>query len=145
MEIARRTGLRYFGPIILGNLALATQDRAQRADALAEGGALLTDGALAHNRLFFHAPAIEAAIEDRDIDAMRRHADALQAAFADEPITLCDFLVDRARALADVLERPDADTARAALARVAQTASAGAWHAYLPAIERVLGGSSTRP
>jgi hypothetical protein len=78
--------------------------REERERCLAEGEALLANGALSHNHYWFRSDAIDAALEAGDADGARRHAQALERYASPEPTPWSDFTVARARAVADALE-----------------------------------------
>jgi tetratricopeptide (TPR) repeat protein len=100
LDIARATGMAYFGPVILGMLALAAQDASLRERSLAEGEALLAGNALAHNHLLFRRDAMDACLESGDFPGALRHAGAMQACTRAEPLPWSEFFVARATALA---------------------------------------------
>ncbi len=90
----------YFGPPILAAMAAVSADPARRRAALAEGEALLAHGCVSHCHLLFYEYAIDIALEDDDWAAAERYADALAAYAGVEPTPWSEFLVRRARALA---------------------------------------------
>src|SRR5439155_20886464 len=86
LAINRIVGMSYQGPFSLGLLAATTDDAEERRSGLAEGEALLEAGSLAHNHLWFRRCAIDIAIANGDWDEAERHADALAAFTAPEPL-----------------------------------------------------------
>jgi len=100
LAISRETGMAYFGPGLLGWLALHTDDPEERRAALAEGEALLAAGSVSHNYFFFYQAAIDAALGARDWAAAERYAAALEEYTRPEPLPWTDFIVARGRALA---------------------------------------------
>ena len=107
------------------------------ARLLAEGEALLADGALSHNHFWYRGDAIDAALETGDAAEARRHADALERYASVEPTPWSDFTVARARALADAVDGC-ADVAAIRALRV--RASALDLRAALPALDAALAG-----
>jgi hypothetical protein len=102
---------------------------------MAQGEALLADGALSHSHFWYRGDAIDAALEAGDAAEARRHADALERYASVEPTPWSDFTVARARALADVIDgRADAPALRALRTR----ASALDLRAALPALDAAL-------
>ena len=78
LSISRQTGMAFIGPTILAILALATLDERIRAEALAEGEALLAAGSACHNHLQFRRDAIEACLQVGAWREAVRHAEALE-------------------------------------------------------------------
>ena len=103
LAIARETGMDYCGPVVLGYLALAANERSElREQALKEGLELIADGGLFHNVFFFCCAAIECCIELNEWERIELFADRIERAFHAEPLRLITFIVDRARTLARV-------------------------------------------
>lgn len=100
LEICRRTGPAFVGPMVLGLRARILEEREARTATLDEGEALLRAGAVSHNQLFFGWDAIEVSLADGDWKAAERYAAALEAYTAAEPLPWSTFVVARARALA---------------------------------------------
>ncbi|MGE3634478.1 MAG: protein kinase [Sandaracinaceae bacterium] len=96
---ARGGAMRFLGGALLALAARLEPDRTARRSQLDEGAALLEGPALSFHRFWFHENAIEACLDDGDRDAVHRHADALERAFAAEPIPWVTLVIDRARAL----------------------------------------------
>jgi hypothetical protein len=136
--------------VLLGWLALYTDDAEERQAALAEGEALLNAGGLvSHNYLLFYRAAIEAALDTGDWDAAERYAAAAEDYTRSEPLPWIDFIIARGHALA-AWGRGQRDSATsAALGRLLDEARRIGWAAVLPALEAALadapvaGGTST--
>ena len=92
--------MAFLGPMILGALALATDDEAVRNAALAEADELLAAGSVSHNHFLFRRNAIEACLRVRAWDHAERHAAALEDYARREPSAWTGFVVARGRALA---------------------------------------------
>jgi tetratricopeptide (TPR) repeat protein len=115
LAIARRTGMAYFGPIILGIHAMVATSPGEARAALAEGEALLAAGAVSHNHLLFRSSAIDACAALSDWDEVDRQADRLEAYTREEGLPWAQFQVGRARVLARLArEVLDATLARLA-------------------------------
>jgi hypothetical protein len=99
IAISRETGMAYGGPAILGMVILTTEDPNKRSGALAEAEALLIDGAVAHNHLFFRKDAIDACLAVSAWDQADYHAAALKDFTHQEPIPWGNFFVARGLAL----------------------------------------------
>ena len=137
---AQQIGAEYCGPFLLGSLAMAASDPLERGRALEQGEALLERGSLAHNALDFHFRAMEACLQDGQWPRVRRHADALERATADEPLPWAELLVSRGRLLAAAGDRGEGGTlADAELAAnvTAQLDRAGLSH-LTPAMKRAV-------
>ncbi|MFM0339891.1 adenylate/guanylate cyclase domain-containing protein [Paraburkholderia fungorum] len=100
LAISRETGMAYLGASYLGVLAHATDDACIFESALAEGEALLGDGAVSHNHFLFRRDAIDACIDRGLWDRAVHHAAALEDYARREPSPFSTFFVARARARA---------------------------------------------
>jgi class 3 adenylate cyclase/tetratricopeptide (TPR) repeat protein len=101
IAVSRETGLRFFGPRILAELALAAEDPAEQQKALSEGENILGEGCVGHNHLWFYRDAMEAALSARDWSAVDRYAAALAAFTEPEPLPWSNFFIARGRTLAE--------------------------------------------
>jgi hypothetical protein len=101
--VSRETGMEFAGATALGVFAMVGggHDDNERRRALAEGEAVLAAGAVSHGYLQFYQAAIETSLASQDWEEVLRYADALEAYTAEEPLAWADFVVARARALAD--------------------------------------------
>ena len=125
--------------LLLGWLALHTEDAEERRGALAEGEALLNAGGLvSHNYLMFYRAAIETALETGDWDAALRYAAAVEDYTRSEPLPWIDFIIARGRALAAWGRGQRNPAAAAELGRLRDEAQRIGWAAVLPAIEAAL-------
>ncbi|NIP48170.1 MAG: AAA family ATPase [Gammaproteobacteria bacterium] len=123
-ESARKSGLIFVGPTILGYLAASTDDPDERARALREGEQMLETNSLSHNYLRFYRFAIETSLESRDWDNAERYAAALEEFTREEPLPWADLIIERGRALA-AHGRGDRSTAtHGTLARLLEQARA---------------------
>lgn len=100
IDLCRKTGMAYIGPLALGALALTTPDAAVRNAALAEGMRWLEAGAACHNHFMFHRDAINACLNAGDWDGAERHAEALRDYTREEPLATIDLIIARGHALA---------------------------------------------
>jgi hypothetical protein len=101
IAVSRETGITFFGPRVLAELALSAEDPAQQQKALGEGEQILGDGCVGHNHLWFYRDAMEAALSIRDWNSVDRHASALAAFTEPEPLPWSNFFIALGRALAD--------------------------------------------
>ena len=140
IEICSETGMRFLGPRLLAQLALATDDADARRKALADGEELLREGSLGHNHLLFHRDAIEACLNVGEWDRVERYASALEEYTRPEPLAWSDFFIARGRAIAawGVGRRDEATAAE--LARLRDEAEDAGLKIALPALEAVLAG-----
>jgi hypothetical protein len=118
LAVSRKAGLSFLGPAILGTVALVADDAAVCRDALAEGEAILTAGAVSHNHFWFRRDAIDVALDRRDWPAVERHAAALDSYSAAEPLPWATFFIGRGRALAEVGQGRYTDALRGQIARL---------------------------
>jgi hypothetical protein len=138
LPIARKTGIRFMGPYILGCLAHHVEDPAARKAALAEAEDLLGKGAVGHNALWFYPEAVQGALDNAEWDEALRFADALEDFTSAEPLPWSDFFIARARALGANGKGVRNDQMAVELARLRETAMVAGLRTSLPAIEEAL-------
>ena len=138
LAISREVGMDYMGPIFLGTLALAADDPAVRAAALAEGDALLAVNAVAHNHFLFRRDAIEACLASGDYDGAQRQARALDDFARFEPLPWTEFVVARAHALAAFERGERSDKLVAEIRRLQREAGERGYLSGLARIEAAL-------
>jgi tetratricopeptide (TPR) repeat protein len=132
-------GPRFAGPLVLAAQARVAASRAKRRELLHQGEAMLADGSLSHNHLWYRDGAIDCALEAGELDEALRHAGELERFAAAEPTPWSDLVVARARALVEAARgRPDAKALQALVRR------ANALHldAARPALETALAAAS---
>ena len=100
LEISHETGISFLGPWILGGLAAITDDKTVRREALEQGELILGAGSPAHNHFHFRVYAIEASLTSGDWGEAERHAAALEAYMATEPVFWGRFFAAWGQALA---------------------------------------------
>ena len=138
LAISRETGTGFFGPAILGALALTTEDPQERQRALTEGEALLATGCVSHNYLLFYPDAMEASLIAGDWDGVERYAAALEAYTRPEPLPWADLRIARGRALARYGRGERGEPTLRELRRLREEADRVGWKSALPALERAL-------
>jgi len=99
---ARRTGIAFLGPALLGALALALSEPEARRAELAEAEAIIGSGCVGHNQLHFYPAAVEVSLELSDWDEADRYASALERFARAEPLAWSSFFARRGQALAAV-------------------------------------------
>jgi tetratricopeptide (TPR) repeat protein len=100
LTIARRSGMTFFGPYVLGVLARTIDDTTVRQAAFREAEDILRAGCVSHNHFWFCREAIDICVETGAWDEVERFAKILGDYTRPEPLPLCDFYVARGRALA---------------------------------------------
>ncbi len=138
IEISRRTGLSFSGPVVLGAIALTTDDPIARRDALSEGEELLKAGSVSHNHFRFYRDTIEAMLRANDWDNADRLAAALHEYTSLEPLPWTDFYISRARALAAHGRGKRDDVTRSEIRRLTDLARRVDLRLALPLLERAL-------
>ena len=138
LAISRETGIGFFGPAILGALALTTEDSRERQRALTEGEALLAAGCVSHNYLLFYPDAIEASLIAGDWDGVERYAAALEAYTSPQPLPWANLRIARGRALARYGRGERGEPTRRELRHLREEADRVGWKSALPALERAL-------
>jgi tetratricopeptide (TPR) repeat protein len=141
LALCRKTDIRFIGPRVLAAVALV--DDRRRSEALSEGAAIIADGCLAHNVLWYYRDAMEAHLRARDLDRVRICASALGQFTAQDPLPWSDYFIERARALADHAEGRRDPRLYETLARLTRQAQASGLSASIPAMEEALAGGAT--
>jgi len=100
--ICRETGMKFAGPLMLGALAEVGDDEEVRRQALMEGTAILDEGCVGHNYLWFYRGAMESMLRAGNWAGVEAFADAADEYMQGEQIPWLALLVARARALAEV-------------------------------------------
>lgn len=138
LAIARRTGMAFAGPGLLGTLATLTQDPAERRALLEEGEAILADDVISHSAFWFRRHAIDAALAEGDASGAERHAKALETFLAERESTpRLESWISLGRLLARHLRRePVADP----LCALRESMERGGFVADLATIDDVLAG-----
>ncbi|MBL8699143.1 MAG: AAA family ATPase [Alphaproteobacteria bacterium] len=136
--IAAATGQAFVGALVLGSVALVAGDPAVAAAALERGEALLADGGVAHNHLWFRRAAMDVSCAAGRYAEARRHAAALEAFTAAEPLPWSDFHVRRIRALAAVAEGGRDAAHRAELEALRRAALEAGLTPAVPALDAAL-------
>ena len=132
-------GPRFAGPLVIAAQARVASSDARRRELLAQGEAMLAEGSLSHNHLWYRDGAIDCALETGELDEALRHAGELERFAAPEPTPWSDFVVARARALVDAARgRPDAEALQALVRR----AGALDLRAARPALDRALAAAT---
>ncbi len=96
---ARKLGMSFGGPRMLGHFARVTQDKIEQDKAISEAEEIIANGCVGHNQPFFYRDAIEIMLQRKEWAQAQRHAESLEAFFAQEDMPWSDFYVARARAL----------------------------------------------
>lgn len=124
MRRAEETGMGFCGPLICGVQALICGPNDAGREWVARGEALLPQGMLVHNHVFFRRTAIDWAIDAGDWTMVERLAQALSEYAAAEDNEYAEFFVNRARALAALAGDPQDRQASETMERLAARARA---------------------
>ena len=141
LEICRNTGLKLWGPWVLGVLALVTDDADRREQALREGEVIIQSGCVGHCCLWFYRHAMEASLQQADWDQADRFAAALEIYTKPEPLPWADLFIARGRALAAFGRGERHDAVFDALNHVRDEAARVGLEIALPALDAALEAS----
>jgi class 3 adenylate cyclase/tetratricopeptide (TPR) repeat protein len=141
LELARGTGIGFLGGAILGAIAYAAADPAERRRALEQGEALLCQPCVSHCHLWFYWHAIEATLEAGEWGAAARYADALEDYVRGEPLPWARLLAARGRALAAAGGCGPSGQVLSELSRLREQASLARLGWALPAIDAAIAKS----
>jgi tetratricopeptide (TPR) repeat protein len=140
LAISRESGIGFHGPNILGALAEALKDPKRRRRALADGEAILRQGAVGHNHLRFYPDAMATALDLGDWDEAERYAAALEEYTRAEPLPWSDFFAARGRALATLGRGQRSKELRREFERLVAEADRLDYRTARPALEQALAG-----
>ena len=104
-------GRSYMLPVVLGQIAAASDNEAEREAAVGEACEILDAGAMAHCYLFFYRALIEADALCGRSERAKDWASALEAAVAAEPTAWSGYVADWARAMAGLTDEGGVATA----------------------------------
>jgi len=138
IESCRESGMSYFGPVALGELALSTNDLQVREKALDEGEQILHSGSMSRNHFWFYRAAMESGQIEENWDKVDRYASALEDYTQAEPLPWTDLFIARGRALSAFGRGRRDDTTILALQSVRDEARRMGLMSALPALEEAL-------
>jgi class 3 adenylate cyclase/tetratricopeptide (TPR) repeat protein len=104
VAISRKTGIRFAGPLAMGALALATDSEEERREVISEGMAVLDQGCVGHNYLWFYRNAMEALLVAGNNQGALSIAEAAEEYTSAQPLPWMELLVRRTRVLAALAE-----------------------------------------
>ena len=105
LEIARRSGMAFFGPSLLAIAALISTDPTEQRALLAEAEALVGTS-VSHNHYFLRRYAIAVRYALGEADGIEENVRALEHYTRQERTPWSDFHIDRGRLLAQALRDP---------------------------------------
>ena len=102
LKALKETGRNFVGPYVFAVAASLEEDPARCQQYLDEGQAILEEGCVIHNHPWFCEIAMLIDYRQGQWDRMKVRADALEAAFADQPLPRSSYTARTARALSDL-------------------------------------------
>ena len=133
LTLARETGMRFCGPLILGLAARMLEAGSERERLRDEAVALITAGGIGHSPIGYHRYGIEDTLARGEWARAREHVEALAAYTRAEPLPFVDLLIARGRALATLGEDPGNRAAQTELERLKREAERLDWRLRWPA------------
>jgi class 3 adenylate cyclase/tetratricopeptide (TPR) repeat protein len=100
LAFARKSGMKFFGPIALGAIAGFTNDPAEAEAALAEAETALSLGCVSHANILYRETLIHGFLASKDWDGVERNAAALEEFARAEPFTFSQTMSAYGHALA---------------------------------------------
>ena len=138
LDICRRHGMGQGGPVLYGISALVETNPGARIGLLEEGERQLALGCVSHNHIQLREIGIEALLEIQEWDRVDEACGRIRAYTAAEPLTLCDFLVARGKALASVGRGERGGRLRSTLVELHAQAQRSQLNRFVPAITAAL-------
>ena len=140
-NISREASIAFAGPLVLGAIALATDDPKRRSEALKQGEAILREGCASHNHFRFYRDAIEVSLREHLWDGAKYYANVLEGCFGAQSSAWSDFIIARGRALAEARNERPSQQARARLQQLRDHALSVGMRAAVPQLDQALGES----
>jgi class 3 adenylate cyclase/tetratricopeptide (TPR) repeat protein len=137
-SVSRESGVSFAGPVVLGAVALATEDAERRLGALRQGEAILRSGCASHNHFRFYRDAIEVNLREHDWEAAKNYAGTLERYFGAEASPWSDLVIARGRALSDARSQAPDSAAVAQLRRLRDHAASVGMLAAVPLLDQAL-------
>src|SRR5262245_5077037 len=140
-NVSREASTAFVGPVVLGAIALATDDPGRRSEALRQGEAILREGCASHNHFRFYRDAIEVSLRERLWEDAEYYAAALERYFGAQSSAWSDFIIGRGRALAEAGNERPSPQAKARLRQLRDRALTVGMIAAVPQLDEALGES----
>lgn len=137
-EVAQKTGVSFAGPVVLGAIALATDDPARRSEVLQHGEAILNEGCASHNHLRFYRDAIEACVREGLWEEAIGHASTLERWFPGNACPWADLFIALAQALGGLGLRAQDATHRTRLRQLREFAASVGLRAEVSRLDATL-------
>jgi class 3 adenylate cyclase/tetratricopeptide (TPR) repeat protein len=132
LSLARETGMKFSGPMLLALLMRASNDPRQRDAYRAEVNAVLDRGCVGHSYIAYYRLSIDDAIAARDwaqgLELVHRLAEHTRP----EPLPYTELLIERGRALIALGQQPGDEAMRARCVSVRARADAVDWRLSWP-------------
>jgi class 3 adenylate cyclase/tetratricopeptide (TPR) repeat protein len=124
LDIVRRVGMTFIGPVVLAVRAALTADEAASQALLKEAEDILDAGCVAHNHFWFAQVAIEHCLATGAWDRVEHYARRLEIFTQSEPLPWSDYLIAKGRALAERGRGTSDDATALEIERLASIAAA---------------------
>ena len=138
VALCRVHGMGHIGPWLHGVCALIEVEPEARTRWLDEGERQLALGCVSHNHLQLRELAIEALLEIGDLDGVERNCVRIERYMAHEPLPTSEWIVARARALAQVAGGERGRALGDALQRLHDVGERAEMFALLPALNTAI-------
>jgi len=138
-NVSQEASTAFAGPVVLGAIALATDDPRRRSEALGRGEAILREGCPSHNHFRFYRDAIEVSLRERLWDDAKYYASALESCFGTQSSAWSDFIIARGRALAEAGNERPSQEVRGRLRQLHDHALSVGMRAVIPQLDEALG------
>ena len=138
IKSCHETGMSYFGPVALGELALTTNDLEVREKSLEEGERILHSGSMSRNHFWFYRAAMEIGRIEGNWEKVDRYASALEDYTRAEPLPWTDLFIARGRALAAFGRGARDEATMRELKRLRDEAARVGLKSALPALQEAL-------
>ena len=138
LAFARKSGMRFFGPNVLGTIARFTKDPGEAEAAIAEAEAALSLGCVSHAHLSYRHDLIQKYLASEDWDGVERNAAALEEFARAEPFTFSQTMSAYGHALARFGRGNRGDELAGQLRALRRTIAELGWVSYLGPLDAAI-------
>jgi class 3 adenylate cyclase/tetratricopeptide (TPR) repeat protein len=138
LAFARKSAMRFFGPIVLGAIARFTKDPGEAEAAIVEAEAALSLGCVSHAHLFYREDLIQKYLASEDWDGVERNAAALEEFARAEPFTFSQTVSAYGHALVRFGRGYRGDELAGQLRALRRTIAELGWVSYLGPLDAAI-------
>ena len=135
-----KAGSSFIGPYALAVAASLEDSQEKIDDLLSQAESILDDGCVSHSYVWFTDVAINIALARRNLDQVERFAERLEKFTAKQPLAWPDFIISKARTLADIERNGTSAATQQALEELVRSAENAGLAGEVTALQKMLSG-----